>query len=1047
MQTYLDKVDAVTVDDNTTVENIIPTLADIVKEYAAAYYGQFSGKYYTFKNAADQTVYISSDATQTYKTTTTPTVSSLWQIKYVYDETNHKYCCALYNEHSNVYFGSLTGFTQNARIPASATPVNYELLPSTATGAAENSWTLSSTVFSSDYSYVHSNSSEIIYWSNSGDTSRWIIEEADDDLVADLHADLTRVYVPVTSTDQIEDGGRYILESYNTDNSEMRILTMNASNAVGFQTPSDMIQNSALTTDRTIWTFTTSTNDWTCTSSTHASVSAGTFSLNNGGHYLKWAETATATVSTAVNSNLEFFKLEDASDASEGALFGIHYYVSADTERNRRYGVVNAAGSMGYNSRTGDDGTNSDSKTGYSSYFRLYRVYNSASQVPEGSTGTSLLTAMKDKADAIINPYATTITDFNTTAKAEALTSINNAATNSETAATLEEAGSIMTTAVNTAIEAFWEKFNGLYVTIQAHNGSYANASEGATGLTVTSATTSDAIWKLERVSGTTQYKIYNPLYELYVGSLSSFTQNAQIPIAATGVNYTLTMANTDKNVYIVTTGFTSTYNCWHLNTSGRAYPVYWSTGDNSTWTMTAATDDQKTILEKNITARSQNSYIGTELNQYTIDSDYAETYTTNYNALKAATELSAATTASTEMTSIYTSHKTINQPATGRYIRIKTGKTWSTTNASAFSNSQPYLTCVNNSDNTKAAYVTNLNSTDNIANSIFLLTDDSKLLAYATGRYGKTYHLNFDVSADGSTNTASAAATFAFAAASTETGAYTVKYGDRYLYTGTGLNTDSGSGTNTTGGYYFQLEYVSELPVTTNADGFATLKVPVAVTIPTVDGAEFYVGNIEGTTLTLHQAQAGETYAANTGVIVNAAAATTVNFPIATDATDADDTYTNAFQGSNVAQQVSNLVTDSDKSVYANSELTSTEESTTESAAVRRRVASSEDGTTSMTFTKLADTDVIGANAAMLVLDSTNTWADADGVISMPLSATEDDDATFNVANGDTVGITTVVVEHADGTSEIYDLQGRRVNPANLRRGIYIVNGEKRAM
>jgi hypothetical protein len=38
-------------------------------------------------------------------------------------------------------------------------------------------------------------------------------------------------------------------------------------------------------------------------------------------------------------------------------------------------------------------------------------------------------------------------------------------------------------------------------------------------------------------------------------------------------------------------------------------------------------------------------------------------------------------------------------------------------------------------------------------------------------------------------------------------------------------------------------------------------------------------------------------------------------------------------------------------------------------------------------------------------------------------------------------------VVEKTDGTVEVYDLQGRRVNADSTRRGIYIVNGRKVAL
>jgi hypothetical protein len=46
--------------------------------------------------------------------------------------------------------------------------------------------------------------------------------------------------------------------------------------------------------------------------------------------------------------------------------------------------------------------------------------------------------------------------------------------------------------------------------------------------------------------------------------------------------------------------------------------------------------------------------------------------------------------------------------------------------------------------------------------------------------------------------------------------------------------------------------------------------------------------------------------------------------------------------------------------------------------------------------------------------------------------------------SEGKTTGIATVNSEQLTVNSDIYDLQGRRVNPSSLRKGLYIVDGKK---
>lgn len=170
-----------------------------------------------------------------------------------------------------------------------------------------------------------------------------------------------------------------------------------------------------------------------------------------------------------------------------------------------------------------------------------------------------------------------------------------------------------------------------------------------------------------------------------------------------------------------------------------------------------------------------------------------------------------------------------LNMPEAGSFLRIK-----------SYGRSN-YLSSTNSSSQTSRLGFVDSKTDDNEATTILYYTDDGYLIGYGAGYYLSNTSNQAYYAAAGATS----GALMQFSAAgSSYVGCYWVQfYGTssyRYLYAQDGDYSDAGSSTSDNTKYYvFYLETVTELPVTTNEGGGATLYTPVALEIP--DGVTAY--------------------------------------------------------------------------------------------------------------------------------------------------------------------------------------------------------------
>lgn len=401
------------------------------------------------------------------------------------------------------------------------------------------------------------------------------------------------------------------------------------------------------------------------------------------------------------------------------------------------------------------------------------------------------------------------------------------------------------------------------------------------------------------------------------------------------------------------------------------------------------------------------------EAGQYPIGTAYGEYIATEgwSEAIDAARALTAVTLAAYNEENVTTatnnltnniSALNVNMPQPGDLVRIKSART--------DLNNYNYLGAANNTsysetgkDFSKRAVYVQGKTGDNEAATIFLYTQDGKLLNLSTG-----YYLENNSS---------------FLGYNGITGGTTVNYvkdqghgrinnqfyitfkGDgnttRCLYAQTkskdGANhyfTDAASddqiGSNDAG-YRFILEKVSSLPVKVTAAGYGTLYTPAALTIPTEVKA--YAATINETTGTADLTEVTGTVAAGTGLVLEG---------------EGNYSFAVAAEGG-IAPEANDLTGSVATTDYANDG---------SDIFILAMPAGKEAG-----FYLMNDDDrIIKGGKAFL----RKSGAQANAYI-------------FNF--GETTGIGSVE-QQENGKDVIYDLSGRRVTKA--QRGLYIVNGRK---
>ncbi|MBO7193510.1 MAG: discoidin domain-containing protein [Bacteroidaceae bacterium] len=196
-----------------------------------------------------------------------------------------------------------------------------------------------------------------------------------------------------------------------------------------------------------------------------------------------------------------------------------------------------------------------------------------------------------------------------------------------------------------------------------------------------------------------------------------------------------------------------------------------------------------------------------------------------------------------------------LNMPVAGNYYRIKAVAGWN--------DDAPYLTSTNTTvagKTTRAAFAANAD-----ASTIFYF-DGNQLVSYASGHYLVKDANNML----GYNGVQTAGSKIGFRVATNGLlGAYNISFdnGNRYLYVNQSNYTDA-AGTSITdaNGYCFNLEPVTELPVTVTAAGYATFYAPVSVEVPA--GVTAHTVTINGEWATLSE-ESLTVIPANTGVVL----------------------------------------------------------------------------------------------------------------------------------------------------------------------------------
>ena len=331
-----------------------------------------------------------------------------------------------------------------------------------------------------------------------------------------------------------------------------------------------------------------------------------------------------------------------------------------------------------------------------------------------------------------------------------------------------------------------------------------------------------------------------------------------------------------------------------------------------------------------------------------------------------------------------------LNMPKAGDYIRIKSIEAWN--------DDARYLGAQNSTvETSRAEFVAEAG-----ANTIFYFDGDN-LVSYASGNYlvnnivDNSSFLGYNgVQADGTV------IEFRTSNNTSNRHAYNISFKDndakRWLYTNKDNYTDAGSDCGTEGGYNFNLEPVTELPVTITAAGYATFFAPVAVN---ATGVKAYTVAINGKLATLTEIEGG-VIPANTGVVLEAAEN---SYNLAITTTDA--TATSALEGTVAATYI-------------------------------------RDNAYVLGYIKVDGEDVVGFGTAIKNQEGNTSWKNNSHKAYLPASevpAGAAFSAGFRFSFGGTTAVEDVEIENE--REEIYDLTGRRLNEIT-KPGIYIINGKK---
>lgn len=454
-------------------------------------------------------------------------------------------------------------------------------------------------------------------------------------------------------------------------------------------------------------------------------------------------------------------------------------------------------------------------------------------------------------------------------------------ASGSYTAETLGEQITALTTALNNAtLVSETTGFNNAYVyTFVSKRGWMVATEEDATVKSANEGATDEALhqWAVYK-SANNNYYLYNIGKQQFMGFTN--VQNEEIPFAATPQMTTLTFKKSSWEDYPI---MFSVDNVGVVNNNDRGAMIYWNNGwnelqddgNNHKVTIVGAvpsetlTDIKNAVvlfeaidaLQKALT--DADNRLDDALGYYSCTAQTQTELDAIEEFLATATdaaEVNAKTARVNELIATFT----LNMPETGKFYYIQSA------------NTNQYLSNVKSNTLTTTA--------DKSANNIFYFEGEGEntyLVAYENGHY-VTNPWNIGVGEVIIKGTEKYKQTKSFVEG--QVGKYALKYfsdkGDVYYFTASGTSTDAQQD-NSRNDAQWNLESVTDLPLTIHSSGKSTYSAPVDLEIP--DGVTVYYAKEQVGDSHIRMYPLTGMIPANTGVVVQGEG--TVSFPITTGA------------------------------------------------------------------------------------------------------------------------------------------------------------------
>ncbi|MCM1309756.1 MAG: leucine-rich repeat domain-containing protein [Bacteroides sp.] len=370
-----------------------------------------------------------------------------------------------------------------------------------------------------------------------------------------------------------------------------------------------------------------------------------------------------------------------------------------------------------------------------------------------------------------------------------------------------------------------------------------------------------------------------------------------------------------------------------------------------------------------------------------------------------------------------------------GRYYRLRASKKNLQTQGGSYN--QLYLSTT--SSNNKLQVTEEAGN-----NTIFLYTAANHLIGFDRGRFvintGNYMNMPTEAAPESTEPSAHSACAFTFVPlnpgttlGAAELGAFEINYNGHRAWHLSGTNSNTCGG-ETTDHYTHNLyiENVTELPVAVAESGYGSVVAPVALEIPVVDGYNFYTFTSAAKSFSFVQvaAEAPETVAANTPILVAGPAGTSVNLAIVYPT--AAPAEVRAREGEQAAEESPMILAHG--SHIASAHATTDEDLNDTYALTSAQVDGLKAG--DVAFTKLAHGEELTAGTMHLTMPKKINEYMGEEIVNT------NDQAVINLNQEYTTAIREIVGTTANGTETIYDLQGRRLNAPI--RGINIINGRK---